>query len=196
MDLAKQLAKADLAEGLADEGFRVWRQTRTGLMSYPTQVGAARGHLGASAYLQMAMRPHIVHVVGYCEADHAARPGEVIESCQMARRAIEHALRGMPDMAADPAVQQRRSALRQEAMQIVEAIRALGSGARGDPLLDVEVLARAVEVGLLDAPHLRSNPLACGRVRTQAVDGAIVPLDEEGKPISEARRVARALASA
>jgi hypothetical protein len=81
-------------------------------------------------------------------------------------------------------------------MQIVEAIRVLGSGARGDPLLDVEVLARAVEVGLLDAPHLRSNPLACGRVRTQAVDGAIVPLDEEGKPISEARRVARALASA
>jgi hypothetical protein len=196
MDLAKQLAKADLAEGLADEGFRVWRQTRTGLMSYPTQVGAARGHLGASAYLQMAMRPHIVHVVGYCEADHAARPGEVIESCQMARRAIEHALRGMPDMAADPAVQQRRSTLRQEAMEIVEAIRSLGSGARCDPLLDVEVLARAVEVGLLDAPHLRSNPLACGRVRTQAVDGAIVPLDEEGKPISEARRVARALASA
>ncbi len=196
MDLAKQLAKADLAEGLAGEGFHVWRQTRTGLMSYPTQVGAARGHLGASAYLQMALQPHIVHVVGYCEADHAARASEVIESCQMARRAIENALRGAPDMAADPTVQQRRSALRQDAMTIIEAMQSLGSRADGDPLLDVEVLARSVELGLLDAPHLRGNPLACGRVRTQAVEGAIVPLDEEGRPLLEAARVTRLLASA
>jgi hypothetical protein len=195
MDLAKQLAKVDLAQGLAGKSFRVWRQTRTGLMSYPTQVGAARGHLGASVYLQMALRPHIVHVVGYCEADHAAQASEVIESCQMARRATEHALCDMPDVAADPAVQQRRSALRQDAMEIIEAIRTLGSGASDDPLLDVEVLARAMEVGLLDAPHLRDNPFACGRVRTQAVDGAIVPLDEQGKPLVEARRVARVLAS-
>ena len=196
MDLAKQLAKADLAEGLADEGFRVWRQTRTGLMSYPTQVGAARGHLGASVYLQMALRPHIVHVVGYCEADHAARANEVIESCQMAQRAIENALRGAPDMAADPVVQRRRTALRNDAMTIIRAIRGLGSGSHGDPLLDVEVLAQSVELGLLDAPHLRGSPLACGRVRTQAVEGAIVPLDEEGRPLAEAARVARVLESA
>jgi len=196
MDLAKQLAKADLAEGLADEGFRVWRQTRTGLMSYPTQVGAARGHLGASVYLQMALRPHIVHVVGYCEADHAARANEVIESCQMAQRAIENALRGAPDMAADPVVQRRRTALKHDATTIIRAIRGLGSGSHGDPLLDVEVLARSVELGLLDAPHLRGNPLACGRVRTQAVEGAIVPLDKEGRPLAEAARVARVLESA
>ena len=107
---------------MADERFRVWRQTRTGLMSYPVRLEAARGHLGASIYLQMAMRPHIVHVVGYCEADHAARPEEVIESCHMAQRAIENALRGAPDMTTDPKIQQRKAALKTEAMEIVALV--------------------------------------------------------------------------
>ena len=196
MDLAKQLAKAELAEGLAGEGFRVWRQTRTGLMSYPVEPEAARGHLGASVYLQMALRPHIVHVVGYCEADHAARAEEVIESCHMARRAIENALRGAPDMTRDPQVQRRAAALVDEAMEIVAAIRALGAGASGDPLLDVEVLARAVEVGLLDAPNLRGSPYACGRVRTRAVDGAILAVDEGGRVLAERDRVAAILDAA
>jgi hypothetical protein len=195
MDLSKQLAKVELAESLAGRGFDVWRQTRTGLMSYPVDPGAARGHLGASVYLQMALKPHIVHVVGYCEADHAAKPEEVIESCKMARRAIDNALRGAPDMAADPDVQRRREILQEEAMSIVEGIRALGKHAEGDPLLDVETLARAVEVGLLDAPHLQGNPHACGRVRTRAVEGAIVAVDEAGQPLAEPARVAAILAA-
>ena len=193
MDLAKQLAKAELAESLADEEFRVWRQTRTGLMSYPIDPDAARGHLGASVYLQMAMRPQIVHVVGYCEADHAARFDEVIESCRMARRAIENALRGAPDMAADPKVQQRKATLKDEAMEIVAGIRELGSDASGDPLLDVETLATAVEIGLLDAPNLRGSPYASGRVCTRAVNGAIVAVDESGSPLAARERVARLL---
>ncbi len=193
MDLAKQLAKAALAESLADDTFRVWRQTRTGLISYPVDPDAARGHLGASVYLQMAIKPHIVHVVGYCEADHAAQPEEVIASCRMARHAIENALRGMPDMAVDSVVGARVEDLRSQAMAIVEGIRALGGGGTADPLLDVDTLARGVEVGLLDAPHLRGNPFACGRVRTRAVDGAIVAVDESGTPLSETERVAQLL---
>jgi hypothetical protein len=191
MDLAKQLAKAELAESLVDERFRVWRQTRTGLMSYPVHPEAARGHLGASIYLQMAMRPHIVHVVGYCEADHAARPEEVIESCHMARRAIENALRGAPDMTTDPKIQQRRAALKTEAMAIVAGMRELGKDVPGDPLLNAEVLARSVEAGLLDAPNLRGNPYACGQVRTRAVGGAVVAVGESGCPLEERERVAR-----
>ena len=41
------------------------------------------------------------------EADHAATGDDVIESCGLARRAIETALRGQPDMTADPRVQNR-----------------------------------------------------------------------------------------
>ena len=193
MDVAKQMAKLELAESLADGDFRVWRQTRTGLMSYPVHPAAARGHLGASVYLQMALRPHIVHVVGYCEADHAARPEEVIESCLMARRAIQNALLGAPDMTSDSEIQRRKAVLKAEAMEIIAGMRELGADVPGDPLLHVDVLARSVEIGLVDAPNLRGSPYACGRVQTRGIGGAIVAVDENGCPLEESARVARLL---
>jgi hypothetical protein len=53
----------------------------------------------------------------------------------------------------------------------------------------VEVLARSVVVGLLDAPHLKGNPHACGKAHTLSVEGAIVATDESGHPLSERERV-------
>jgi hypothetical protein len=125
MDLAKMLAVLDLIAPLEGPDFRIWRQTRTGLLSYPADPNAARAHLVASVYLQMALRPHIVHVVGHTEAHHAATADDVIEACKLARRAIENALRGQPDMTADPAVQQRKEELAREAKVTLDAIRAL-----------------------------------------------------------------------
>jgi methylmalonyl-CoA mutase cobalamin-binding subunit len=189
MDLAKALAQIELTEAQQGDGFNVVRQTRTGLMSYPVDMDYAKGHLGSSVYLQMAVRPSIVHVVGYCEADHAATADDVIESCKMARQVFQTALSGQPDMTQDGDVQRRKDELVREAMVIVDAVRHLGSGVT-DPLTDVEVLARAMEIGLLDAPQLKGNPHACGKVRTRPVDGAIVAVDASGKPLSEKERVA------
>ena len=108
MDLAKMLACLALIEPLTDEtAFRIYRQTRVGLLSHPLDPEAARGHLAASTYLQMALKPHIVHVVGHTEAHHAATAEDVIAACKVARRAIEDALAGAPDMRLDPRVQQR-----------------------------------------------------------------------------------------
>jgi len=189
MDLAKALAQIELAESFANENFRIIRQTRTGLMSYPVDPDYARAQLAASVYLQMALRPSIVHVVGYCEADHAATAGEVIESCKMATKVIQNCLYGMPDMTKDPAVQRRKDELVEEAMVIVEAIQQLGGGRAGDPLTDADVLVRAVEIGLLDAPQLKGNPYACGKVRTKIINGANYAVDEEGNILSEKERV-------
>jgi hypothetical protein len=47
MDLAKMLAVLDLIAPLAGPDFRIWRQTRTGLLSYPLDLVAARAHLAA-----------------------------------------------------------------------------------------------------------------------------------------------------
>ncbi len=102
MDLAKMLAILDLITPLAGDNFRIWRQTRTGLLSYPLDPDAARAHLATSVYVQMALRPHIVHVVGHTEAHHAATADDVIEACKLARRAIENALAGQPDSAFRP----------------------------------------------------------------------------------------------
>ena len=85
MDLGKMLAKAGLIDSLAGEDFRVYRQVRAGLASFPIDLDQAKGHLALSTTVSMALRPHILHVVGYCEADHIAGPAEVIESCRIAR---------------------------------------------------------------------------------------------------------------
>jgi len=189
-------------EGWGEGPFRIWRQTRTGLLSYPLDLDAARAHLAASVYLQMALRPHILHVVGHTEAHHAATADDVIEACKLARRAVENGLRGQPDMTADPAVQQRKDELVREAHVTLEAIRALWTEPQDkalarpgvvDPFTDPTTLARAVTSGVLDAPHLRNNPFARGQIVTR-IDkrGACIAVDPAtGHPLSEEERIAR-----
>jgi len=191
MDLAKMLAVLELIAPLAGPELNIWRQTRTGLLSYPLDTDAARAHLAASVYLQMALRPHIVHVVGHSEADHAATAEDVIESCKLARRAIENALRGQPDMTCDPAVQGRKGELVREAGVALEAIRGLAGPHVADPLTDPPTLARAVTTGILDAPHLRNNPFACGRVvvRTDARGACVAADPATGRALPEAERI-------
>ncbi len=190
MDLARALAIVALSERFVADDFRIWRQARTGLLSYPVDLRRARAHLAQSIMLQMALRPHIVHVVGYSEANHAASAGEVIESAVMAQDVIETALRGNPDMTRDPAVLRRRDELIAETDRLVDAIRALGADGDDDPLVNPDVLARAVARGLLDAPQLLNNPYAPGRVRTRSLDGALWAVDRAGNPLDEARRLA------
>jgi methylmalonyl-CoA mutase cobalamin-binding subunit len=189
MDLAKMLAMLDVIEPLAGPNFRIWRQTRTGLLSYPLNPDAARAHLAASVYVQMALKPHIVHVVGYTEADHAATAVDVIESCGLARRAIENAIRGAPDLTADLRVQARCTELVEAAQLILKAIRGLAGPDAIDSLTDPTTLARAVTTGVLDAPQLRNNRFAPGRSTTRIVDGACIEVNAAGQPVSEDQRL-------
>jgi methylmalonyl-CoA mutase cobalamin-binding subunit len=192
MDLAKMLACLDLIEPLSGSGFHIWKQTRTGLLSYPVDPDAARGHLAASVYLQMALRPEIVHVVCFTEGHHAATAEEVVEACKLARRVIENALRGQPDMSFHPVVQERRKELVEEAGVTLRAIAELAEPDVEDPLTDPTVLTRAVTTGLLDAPHLLNNPFARGEIVTRIDErGACVAVEPTGgHPISEEERIA------
>ena len=189
MDLAKMAAMLRIIAPLGGEDFHIWRQTRTGLLSYPLQPEAARAHLAASIYLQMALRPHIVHIVGHTEAHHATTGADVVEAARMARRAVENALRGAPDMLADAAVQQRIDVLVQEAQITLEAIRALAKPGVSDPLTDAETLAEVVKRGIMDAPHLRSNRFARGEVHTAFINGACEAVNEKGAEQGEVERL-------
>ncbi len=197
MDLAKHLATLELIAPLTGPDFRVYRQTRTGLLSYPTDPDAARGHLAASVYLQMALQPHIVHVVGYTEADHAATAPEVIESTKLARRAIQNALEGQPDMTCDGRLQARKEELLGEATILLEAIQSLAPAGTPDPLADARTLTIAVARGLLDAPELKNNPVARGQITTRLDPrGACIAIDPQtGAPLNEAHRTADLLAA-
>ena len=192
MDLAKVLACIELGESLADANFRVYRQTRTGHLSHPIDPDLAKGHIGASVYLQMAVKPHIVHVVGFPEAHHATTAEELIQSCKIARRAIENALRGAPDMTRDPAVQERKTHLISEAKVTLDAIRKMAGPDVHDPWTDPQNLARTVTLGILDAPELAGNPLAKGEIATRIIRGACEAVDPStGNPIGEAERIKR-----
>jgi len=190
MDLAKMFALLELCQELEGDPFRIWRETRTGLLSYPLELPAARAHLSASIYVQMNLKPHIVHVVGHTEADHAATANDVIEACLMARRSIENALAGQPDMLADESIQKRRAHLMHEVRVTLQAIRNIFKGEAGDPLTDPQNLAEAVKQGILDAPHLKNNPFARGKIQTSIVNGGCEAVDEQGNVLTEKKRLA------
>jgi len=191
MDLAKMLAKAELIESLHDDNFTSYRQTRTGLYSYPTDYHAGKGQLASSTMLQMQLAPHILHVVAYCEADHAAKPQDIIESAKIARKVISNCLAGCPDMKNDDRVLKRKAQLVQDCREIIQKIKGLDTEGRfSDPLISPSIIARAIKLGILDAPHLAGIDAACGKVRTMFVGGANMAVDAKGRILTEQERLA------
>jgi hypothetical protein len=190
MDLAKMLAILEMIDPLKGTDFRIWKQTRIGLLSQPLDPDAARGHLAASTYLQMALKPHIYHIVGHTEAHHAATADDIIEASKIVRRAITNAL-GAPDMTKAPEVQERKQILIAEANTLLEHIRLIASPGLEDPWADPGTLAKSVTLGLMDAPQLRNNKFGRGQVRTRIVNGASVEVGENGAPLSLRDRISR-----
>jgi hypothetical protein len=192
MDLAKMLAVLEIIQPLKRESFRIWRQTRIGLLSHPLDPDAARGHLAASTYLQMALKPHIYHIVGHTEAHHAAAADDIIEASKIVRRVISNAL-GAPDMCSAPEVQLRKKDLLAEATVILGAIRHIGIRNVDDPWADAATLAQAVTTGILDAPQLKNNKFARGEIRTSIIDGACMVVDGNNQPLDEINRLMKIL---
>lgn len=189
MDLAKMLAKLELIREIECADFRTFREVRAGITSLPSDPDEAKGHMAASAIFSMALRPHILHVVGFSEATHVVDASVLIESCRIARGAARLFLQGAPDPSLDPVVQARRAHLVSEARILVEGIRRMGPE-NPDPWADAGVLSQAIRRGLLDAPHFRGNPHLCGQIVTACVNGgweAINPITRQ--PIPERERL-------
>lgn len=170
MDLAKMLAKVELIESLEDSRFKTYRQVRAGLASLSADLDVAKGQLAASTYMAMSIKPHIVHVVGFSEADHAAKPEDVIESTKIVRGVIRSVLDGMADMSQDREVEQRKHELIKEAEFLLNTIQMLYTESK-DPWSDPKVLEDIIRKGIIDAPHLRGNPSAKGTLETRIVEG-------------------------
>ncbi|HEX7392264.1 MAG TPA: cobalamin B12-binding domain-containing protein [Thermoplasmata archaeon] len=196
MDLAKMLAKLELVESLSSDHFRVIRMVRSGLASMSPAPNEAKGQLAASIYSAMALKPHIVHVVGFSEADHVATPEDVIESCQIAKGALTKAMLGVPDPRADPTIAARKARLLEDAKFLIDAVKRAGAKHPEEPLTSPDVLFSAVRNGLLDAPDLKGNPVARGILKTAIVNGACVAVDKStNAPVPEKDRVAKLAAS-
>lgn len=193
MDLAKMLAKIELVESLVDDNFKVYRQARAGLASFPANLNQAKGQLAASAYLAMQIKPHIYHVVGFCEAHHAAEADDIIESAMIVRGIIKNEFLGSIDMTKNENVVRRKNELIEEAKLIINAIKSIGKNVE-DPLSDPDTLVKAVSLGILDAPQLKGSKIAKGELKTKMVSGSLYAYDEnEHRVIKEKERLERLL---
>ena len=191
MDIAKMLAKISLINSLHDANFQSIKQVRTGLASLSTDLNIAKGQLASSIHLAMSLDPDIVHVVGFSEANHAAKPEDVIESCKIVQGVINNTLNGLPYVALDPVIFKRKKELLKEAKVLLAAISNLASGSK-DPLTDPHVIAKAIKIGLLDAPHLRGNSYTAGKIYTSIVNGKCLAIDKHTqKPLTEQERITK-----
>ena len=174
MDLAKVLAQIELTESLASNDFRIYRQTRAGLPFLSGDDAVAKGQLAATTALQMNVRPHIIHVVGYSEALHAATPDVIIESCKIVRGVVRSTLSGNAEAQSDPRVKERRDELISETNYLLGFIKDEYSDVSDDPLADAAVLSDCIKRGILDAPHIVKGGEFKGTLQTRVRDGKCV----------------------
>ncbi len=190
MDIAKMLAKKELIASLDDKSFTSYTEVRAGIAHFSSNPDIAKGQLAASAVMSLSLEPHILHVVGFSEGDHATYPEELIESCNIAHGVLQNCLQGLPDLANDVKIQRRKKELLAEANVLLNAIKESGPDLSDDPWSDARTLSLAIQKGLLDAPHFRGNPHLCGQITTQLIDGAWYAVDPEtGKVLAEQDRI-------
>lgn len=190
MDIAKMLAKNELIEELTDDSFTVFRQVRAGLAHFSPDPSFAQGQLAASAVISLALKPHILHVVGFSEGDHAIFPEELIQSCKIIHGVLHNTLYGLPDMAEDEKVIARKNELKSEAKILLDELYQRGARDSEDPWSDPDVISNAIKTGLFDTPHFQGNPHLYGKITTRLIDGAWYAIDREtGNKISESERI-------
>jgi hypothetical protein len=193
MDIAKMMAKLEMIQRLEDDTFSVYREVRAGIAHFSPNPSIANGQLAASALISLAMKPHILHVVGFSEGDHATTAGELIESCNIVHGVIQNGIKGLPDFMTDPIIIARKEQLIAEAGVILDALTTLGSNV-ADPHSDPLTIATAIEKGILDAPHFRGNPFLKGDILTRNINGAWYAIDPAtGNAIDEKSRLEKIL---
>lgn len=180
MDLARVLAMIEIIEPLIDENFSVYRETRAGLEYFSLDPTIAKGQLVASTIYQMMVKPHIVHVVSYCEAEHAASPEDIIESCKLLKKVIEDSTQDVLDLTRDNEIQDRKNKLLEKAKNLLRKFENIAEKfGETDPYLSVLCLTESVKSGLFDAPQLIGNPIAKGKIRTGIIDGKCEQITNE-----------------
>jgi len=193
MDLAKVLAKNELLLTLVDDSFSVIKQVRTGLASFPVDLYKAKGQLAAATLIQLAINPDIVHVVSYSEANHAANPEDIIESCKIVDQVINISLASKLNVI-DEEIRKRKEILIKEAKWIIDLIPRLTKSYEEErnPWINHEVLTRLVKYGIFDAPQLKNNQFALGQINTKMVNGACYSWDSENQKImNEQERIGK-----
>ena len=189
MDLAKVIAMIEMVESLEDDNFKIYRETRAGLPMFHADEAVAKGQLAASTFMQMVVKPHIIHVVGFCEADHAADARDLIESCKIVKGVIRHTLNDNFSIEKDEKIRTRVSELKSEAKYLLDFI-CREFAESEDPLADPVVLSESIKRGYIDAVHIVKGKKFRGNLATRFLEGKCVAYDKKtGKILNEKERL-------
>lgn len=165
-DLAKMSAAIEISNRVAQyyPSSNMWKETRTGIEHLSPDMETARYQLARSTLLQMFIDPQIIHLVSYCEANHAATPEDIIESSQIVRRAIRLFEENRPDLIKylnDPVVLERKEHLIKEATFLLKEIAKLNPlfkdgdlSTLASYLADGDTLKKAIKLGYMSAPGI------------------------------------------
>jgi len=209
-DLAKFYAAREIIQRLKPAGQQshIYFETRAGIEHFSVDQEYAKFQLARTTLLQMLMSPSIVHLVSYCEADHAATPDDVIESSKLLRRAMrmfrenEHDIR---KAAQHPYIDERKAHLENEAYYILKQIAGLSPDFPRDRKLewnklvpfisDPKVLQRAMHERIMTAPGIVNSKYHNDSIITHsgpygAIDSypsweALFPQSEEERLLSQ-----------
>ncbi|MFO7797747.1 MAG: methionine synthase, partial [Promethearchaeia archaeon] len=194
MDLAKMLAKNELLHSLEDNSFKIIKQVRTGLASFPLNLNKAKGQLASATLIQLLLKPDIIHIVSFSEASHAALPEDIIESCDIVDQVVQRMYSSNISFKNEH-IEKRKQSLIQQAKWIVNLIPKLTKhpSEKRDPWINPNILYRLVKLGIFDAPHLKNNPFGKGEIKTRIINGACDSIGITNKPINEIERIKQIL---
>jgi len=189
-DLAKIGVENILIKSLESNDFHVYRQLRAGLAHFSVDSQIAKGQLAVSTATMLNFNPHIVHIVSFTEADHAALATEVIESAKIVRGVIRNLAPGVPNAYGGSLIKQKAKKLLFDAQILLGTVKMLGEKiGSSDPLSDPKVIAQAIQAGIFDAPQLQGQKCIPGNVKTLPKDGGCVAVDVSGNEMDEYRRL-------
>jgi hypothetical protein len=204
-DLAKMSAAIKIIESIRPVGnkARIYIETRAGIEHFSTDLETAKYQLARSTLLQMIINPDIIHLVSYCEADHAATAEDVIKSSKIVRRAVrifkenEHDLR---KTLTHPVVLQRKEYLLKQAQYVIDHIvklsnqyyKGISINEYYKCLSDPAALIEALRLKLMSAPGITHPEYADPDMLTKAGEYGFIDCYENWDdkiPMSEERRI-------
>lgn len=164
-DLAKMMSGMEIAQKLTSNYKpKIIRETRAGIEHLSPDMRIAKWQLARTTLLQMLLKPHVIHIVSYCEANYAARPEDIIDSSKLIRRAIKIFRDNEPDILASVdwnIVEARKSYLVSETEFLLSQIAQLNPRYVKTPveylaplLGDPDVIADSIERKIMSSPGI------------------------------------------
>lgn len=206
-DLAKMAAAKEIIEMVRPVGnsSNVYMETRAGIEHFSTDMEVAKYQLARTTLLQMIFNPNVIHLVSYCEADHAATADDVIESSKIARRAVRLFKENETDLNVlvnNEIVQSRKKHLLEEVKYVLFEISKLSSNYfPGMPLKelykclsDSKALYAAMEKKILSAPGITLEEFSNPDMLTKSGEYGFIDCYEnweDKSPMSEEKRIRR-----